>query len=102
MAFNGTEGDAIPTIDAAALTAKWRKNNPNARIGTFIGMDILKDILDQEGCVGIRIYYGENNDDEMEPVFVGADAEQNDILEIVADVSRPVPPFGGVNNALNS
>ena len=104
MPFNGSEGEAIPLRTAEAYTAKYRENNPGAVLGHFFGKDILKEILAQEGCMGIRFYYGEDQGDAKVLVLSGADAEENDQLgegRIVADVSLPVPPFGGQPNVLN-
>jgi hypothetical protein len=107
MSFNGTEGGAIDHNVAADYTAAFRDRFPNARKGAFFGRDILEQILAQDGCMGIRVYYGINNK-KPEPIFVGADEAENDILvsagatAIVADLSVPCPPSCGVNNILNS
>lgn len=101
MSFDGTEGAAIPLKTGGEMTAKYRGNNPGDRKGHFFGKDILRQILTQEGCMGIRMYYAENADGEKELVIVGADANENDMLDLVVDVSRPCPPCGG-GNPLNS
>jgi hypothetical protein len=62
----------------------------------------LQELLDQEGCMGIRMYYGLDEHGKKELVLVGADADQNDMTELVADLSMPCPSICGVANALNS
>lgn len=102
MAFNGTEGGAITLSTGAALTAEHRLRNPTALKARFFGKDILNQILEQEGCMGIRMYFGQNEDGIREIVLVGADKYEDDILELVADVSRPCPSSCSTPNALNS
>ena len=102
MAFNGTEGGEITLAAGAAMTAEYRNQNPNERKGHFFGKDILNEILDQEGCVGIRMYYGINSDEERELVLVGVDANENDMTELVVDLSCPCPNRCGTENKLNS
>lgn len=102
MAFNGTEGGAISLLAGAALTAAYRSANPGSVKGHFFGRDILLEILDQDGCMGIRIYYGIGDEDEKELVLVGANASENDMTELVADLSLPCPGVCGKANALNS
>jgi len=101
MAFDGTEGGAITVRLGGTMTANYRTNNPGQRLGHFFGKDILNQILDQNGCMGIRMYYAEDDDGNKELVIVGADAEENDMLDLVADISCPCPPCGD-SNALNS
>lgn len=102
MAFDGTEGEQIPLAAGAALTKEYRDRNPNQIQARFFGKDILNELLNQPGCMGIRAYFAENRDGEKELVLVGADAAENDLLDIVADVSTPCPHACSSPNALNS
>lgn len=102
MAFNGTEGGAIPPEDAGAMTAEYRQRNPNQTIAHFFGRDILQEMLDQPDCMGIRMYYGINENGERELVLVGADQNENDLLDLVADLSCPCPKACASSNLLNS
>lgn len=102
MAFDGTEGGQISLTDAAKMTAQYRKNNPNQKMACFFGRDILLELLNQENCMGIRMYYGESEDGESELVLVGANAYENDILDLVVDFSSPCPPVCSSSNPLNS
>lgn len=101
MAFNGTEGGQISMEVAANLTANYRLHNPNQIIARFFGREILEQILAQENCMGIRMYYGiaENGDKEL--VLVGADQDENDLLNLVADISMPCPKACSSANPLN-
>lgn len=102
MAFNGTEGGAISLADASALTAEYRRLNPNQVIANFYGKEILQQILDQPDCMGIRIYYGLDADGNRELVLVGADQSENDILDLIVDLSCPCPKACSSPNPLNS
>lgn len=92
MAFDGTEGGLIPLEDAARMTAKFRANFPNQIKGRFFGKEIINEILSQQGAKGLKIYFAQNDQDELEAVICAADAEEGDMLEKVGDVSEPCPP----------
>ena len=102
MAFDGTEGGAITLADGAALTKEHRQRNPGALKGHFFGKEILGQILDQEGCVGIRMYHGQDGDGNRQLVLVGADEYEDDMLDLVGDISAPCPNKCSTPNALNS
>ncbi|NOQ72446.1 MAG: hypothetical protein GQ574_10620 [Crocinitomix sp.] len=103
MAFDGTEGSQITLADGATMTAAHRIANPNAKLGHFMGKDILNQILSQAGCMGIRTYHGLNSNGERELVLVGVDANENDMVSgIVADKANPCPPLPPTLNSLNS
>lgn len=102
MAFDGTEGGAISLSTAAELTGNYRKDNPGQKLAHYYGRDIINELLSQEGCVGIRIYYGTSEDGDKELVLVGVDSDENDMLALVADTSVPCPNYCSTPNALNS
>ncbi len=102
MAFNGTEGGLIPLEDGADMTARYRDQNPNQIKGHFFGKDVLNELLDQEGCMGIRMYYGIDDKGKKALVIVGTDADENDLTTKVGDVSLPCPSRCSSPNDLNS
>ncbi|MBO2009375.1 hypothetical protein J4E00_09960 [Siccationidurans soli] len=70
----------------------------------FVGREILQQILNQPGCMGIRFYYGINSG-VPQLVAVGADSKENDLLGdgfIVADDFPADPPHASQHNILNS
>lgn len=95
MAFDGKEGEQITLAEGAAMTANYR--NSDAAFGAtahFMGKDIINNILGQAACVGIRVYYGLDDQGNKQLVFVGVTANQNDMTSgIVADRNKPCPPF---------
>lgn len=55
--LTGEEADPISLKQAAEWTANYRARFPNEVISYFFGMNIINEILRQEGCVGLRVYY---------------------------------------------
>lgn len=102
MAFDGTEGGEITLSSGAAMTEEFRLRNPNEIKAHFFGKDIINEILNQEGCMGIRLYYGLDEDGENQLVMVGADSDENDMTDLVADLSHPCPNACSAANPLNS
>jgi hypothetical protein len=104
MAFTGNEAEQISLATAAAWTANYRAVAPaGAPLAHFFGKNIILQILDQEGCKGIRIYFAKDDDGKKQLVIVGADAEENDLYEgIIAERSIWCPPVCSTPNPLNS
>lgn len=104
--FNGTEGEPIDLAQAAAWTASYRKTEAENVEGTvtkahFFGREIVQKLLDQEGCMGIRMYYAHDEKGEKQLLLVGADAEGNDMEDLVVDGSRICPPDCSTGGDLN-
>lgn len=102
MSFNGSEGGTIALSTASTWTENYRNANPRKTKAHFFGKDIINQILAQQGCMGIRIYYGIDENSNPQLVLVGADSNENDILDMVVDLSKPCPAHCGQSNDLNS
>ena len=103
MSFTGKEDHAITLSEAAEWTRNYRENNANATKGHFYGKDAIQAILDQSGCVGIRIYYDIDNNGAKQLIIVGAGTNENDLHNgLLAERSLPCPSKCGANNPLNS
>jgi hypothetical protein len=104
MAFTGNEDHTITLEEASRLTRNFRKSaEPGSKLGTFFGKSTLQQILDQRDCVGIRYYYGLKDDGTPVLVLVGADANENDMVDgIIAEKGIPCPPACGEPDVLNS
>lgn len=96
LEYNGSEGEAIALDEGAALTANYRKSKGDKAETVrahFFGRDILQDILNQENCAGIRMYYGLDENEGRQQVLVGVAADGQDMeAGIVADRLRICPP----------
>ena len=83
-------GEDIGLEEGIELVQAFREANPDAVPGYFIGRNILDQILNQPGCVGIRyrkcLYEGQEH-----LVYTAVDAKGNDILEYSA-----VAPTGDI------
>lgn len=55
--ITGREGAPIDLKTAIEWTGNYRRMRPNERISHFFGRVHLQQLLEQEGCMGIRIYY---------------------------------------------
>jgi hypothetical protein len=104
MSFNGNEGSAITLAEAAELTANYRATiSPGDQLGLFVGRNHLLAILNQSGCMGVRMYYGINKDGEKQLVLVGATSNENDMEKgTIVDHLLPCPTNCSSSNPLNS
>jgi hypothetical protein len=104
--FTGTEDNEISYNDAALLTQNYRDAQvpgSNYVKGEYFSKASLESVLDQSGCVGIRIYYGLDENNVQRLVIVGADANENDIVTgIILEHGTLCPPHCGTGNNLNS
>lgn len=101
MAFNGTEGEIITLAEGAAMTKQWRRTNSNGN-AVYYGKDVLEQLLAQPGVMGIRFHFAIDTDGKNTLVLVGVDADENDVLSIVADRGIKCPVMCGMRNVLNS
>lgn len=103
MAFTGNENHDITLSEAAAMTKKYRDANPTQIKGHYFGKKAIQDILNQTESVGIRIYYGLDEDAKKQLVVVGVNSGENDLYNgLLADRSIQCPPNCGISNPLNS
>jgi hypothetical protein len=104
MSFDGNEGKKVTLQEAAEWTANYRKSVQSGQtIAHFIGKNKLNELLEQENCVGVRIYYGLDENSEKNLVFVGADENENDLVDgVILEYSKRCPPICSNKNPLNS
>lgn len=82
--ITGDEGAAIDLELAAQWTRNHRHRNPKDTVSQFFGEKILNHILQQEGCLGIRIYYA--NDEKLSGWQKFWVSVSNFILSVFANV----------------
>lgn len=73
-------GEDIGLEEGCKMVSAYRDAFPQAVPGHYIGRDILEQILQQPGCVGISFRKGLNEAGEEHLVYTGVDTEGNDIL----------------------
>lgn len=100
--FTKQIGKKISLTSAAKMTADWRTAKPTANKGIFIGSDHISDIINQVGCVGIRVYFAKDASGDDTVVLVGAKADETD-METGYIVNFGVPcPTACANGSLDS
>ena len=104
--FTGTEDNEISYNDAALLTQNYRDAQaPGSSYvkGEYFSKASLESILDQSNCVGIRIYYGLDENNVQRLVIVGTEDNENDMVTgVILENGTACPPFCGSTNNLNS
>ncbi len=102
MSFTGNEDHGITLTQASQWTKNYRTANPGAIRGHFFGKTAIQNILNQEGCVGIRIYYALDDSGVKQLIICGATSDEADIVNgLLAERSKPCPPYCGTKNPLN-
>ena len=104
MAFNGDEGSVVTLADASRWTGNYRKTIPACdTLGQFVGKNQLMKILNQKGCMGIRFYYGIDDDGSKNLIGVGAGSDENDMTAgVILEKFLQCPPRCSSKNTLNS
>jgi hypothetical protein len=106
MSFTGNESHIITLQEATDWTKNYRdiENEDGSKTKAhFFGINKLNQILNQEGCVGIRAYYAIDDDGQKQLVLVGAMENEEDIYEgVILDKSVPCPSHCAALSPLNS
>lgn len=80
--------DAIPMVQRA------RAGKLLPVHGWMFEAAIVREILAQAGCAGLRIYLAAKAEGDPTAVLVGTDAEGRDLVEgTLAEYSQPCPPW---------
>jgi hypothetical protein len=101
---SGLESDSVTFEKARHLINNFRLKYPSGIVGHFFGYEIIKQILSQSNCVGIRCYPALDDKGVQQLVLIGVNNNGVNILHsgnnverktdgggIVADVSTPCP-----------
>lgn len=90
-------GEDIGLEEGAQLVKNFREANPDATPGYYIGRNILDQVLNQPGCVGIRFRKCLTNNNEEHLVYTGVDADGKDILQFcVVDNTGSLDQYNGI------
>jgi hypothetical protein len=102
MTLNEFTGGPITLVEAEKLTKSFREMFPNQAKAFFIGSLNIQAILDQENCVGIRIYNGYNDEDKcLNPLLVGVDKDGKDMTNgLIMDRMTMCPTVCDQNSPL--
>lgn len=101
MAFTGNEKHDISLNDAVRFTATYREEKGGEFLGAYFGKEAIKKILNQQDCVGIRIYNAIDDSNKRTFVLVGVTADNNDIADgELAEFGAGCPPHCAPNSPL--
>jgi len=95
MAVNKDSGEIISLEEAKQYISAFRSRFPEELHGYFVGSDKIQLILEQDGCVGIRIYNGYDEETQTKNVvLVGVDSNGNDMEDgIILEKLIICPPY---------
>jgi hypothetical protein len=91
----------ISLVEAAAHTRRHREAKVHeVKAGAFHKDQVL-ELLNQAGCVGLRVHLGRNPDGSPTVVLTGIDATDSDLVKgSILEQWFPCPPICGAANAL--
>ena len=103
MSFNGNEGEFVTLSAASGWTANYRNTIQAGEVIAFAaGKEKLIEILDQDECLGARIYYAIKDNGENNMVIVGVDVNGDDLVDgLIMDNLIPCPKICSKPNRLN-
>lgn len=102
MTLDKNSSEVITLEQAVKYTHSFQEKNPNTIKSFFAGSDKLNLILEQEDCIGIRIYNGYNaEEDRMNLVLVGVDKSGEDMTSgVILEELTPCPNVCPKSSAL--
>ena len=104
ISFTGKEDHSISLEDASNMTRNFQlQAAPNQIIGGFFGKDAGVAIISQDGAVGLRYYYGMDDEGTPHIILIGVNADGNDMIDgLLAERALMCPPSCPESNDLNS
>ena len=98
MKTDKNSGEIITLDEAVKYTHAFQKNNPDALKALFVGRNKINRILEQNDCIGVRIYNGlDAESGKNNLVLVGVNVEGEDITEgVILQDLNPCPKYGSV------
>lgn len=104
MTFTGNEDHSISLAEAAQMTENFRNTiTAGQTIAHAFGKQAIQDILDQSGCLGLRIYYGLDENSAQQLILVGVNSDGNDLYQgSLAERAKKCPQSCSVSNPLNT
>lgn len=103
MQFTGKEEHQISLEEAIKLVVNFRNKVGGEGVKAhFIGKEAILKVLEQENCVGVRIYYAENDEGKPELIIVGVNGNGKDLVEgLILERTWPCPPYCDGESRLN-
>lgn len=83
--FSGLESDQVTEQVAGQWLGNYTTTNPQGLRAHFFGNEIIRQILRQNGCVGIRAYYAIDNNGIQKLLLIGVTSTGVNILPSSSD-----------------
>jgi hypothetical protein len=102
--YRADSGKNIGYEAGAKMVKRHHDQNPDDFLAQFIGKDLLGDILNQPGCIGLRMFYGLNELGLRTLVLVGVDEQGKSItsisqIDIIGHISKKPAIIAGTDKA---
>ena len=104
MALDENSGGLISEQKAKELIAEFATQFPGEVVSSFIGSANVNILLEQQDCIGLRIYNGYDNvEQKISLVVVGVDRDDNELLAdgLIYDQMVICPPTCPSGTALS-
>ena len=104
MSLNVNSGSKITEEQAKVLIEEFDRKFPGEVVSSFIGSANIAAIMEQDDCIGLRIYNGYNSTEEkISLVLVGVNSAEQDILAegIIYDQMVTCPPTCPIDGSLS-
>ncbi|WP_018478954.1 hypothetical protein [Pontibacter roseus] len=93
MKITGKEGGPVDRAIAKRWAARYRRAGRGAVNCHIFGRERILELLNQEGCMGVKIYYALNEQDEQQLLLVATDVDGNNMEDgLIMDKSSTCPP----------
>ncbi|MBN1153388.1 hypothetical protein JXB12_00555 [candidate division KSB1 bacterium] len=89
MALSVSTDHRISLEEAKQLMRNYTAQAVSPVKGGFFSRDALIELLDQQKCIGLRYYYGTDDDGTPTLVLVGVDEQEDDMAGIILEKSIP-------------
>lgn len=95
MNLDENSGSPISLEEAKNYVSEFRKKFPNEVKAFYVGVNQVMKVLDQENCMGIRIYNGyDTEENRLNIVIVGVDKYEKDMTDgVILDKTYPCPSY---------
>lgn len=94
-------GSIITLETGAKLTSNYRNAFSTDVRAVCFDKSLINDILIQDGCTGMRIYFGLDESNQHTAVIVGIDNNGDDMLDCIIDNGASCPINCSTPNDLN-
>jgi len=95
MAVTGDEGGFISSEQAEEWINNFQETYPEEIFAHLVGKNKLASVVQQQGCLGIRIYNGVDSSGVKKIIIYGVDANGDGLTNYILDQAQPCPPYCG-------